>query len=124
MRISDWSSDVCSSDLVFVAATDTFARGFSQTFSDIARDYGIYVVASNNQARYRASSDPVDIATFRDPDLPNVDEVYVATDASVPNTAFLWGPHDVDATAPRGHKDSLSVNEKVPPNTHPKTLSG
>src|SRR3546814_2875056 len=75
MRISDWSSDVCSSDLVFVAATDTFARGFSQTFSDIARDYGIYVVASNNQARYRASSDPVDIATFRDPDLPNVDEV-------------------------------------------------
>src|SRR3546814_6490637 len=114
MRISDWSSDVCSSDLVFVAATDTFARGFSQTFSDIARDYGIYVVASNNQARYRASSDPVDIATFRDPDLPNVDEVYVATDARVPNTTFLWGPNDVDARAPRGETNLLSRNETVP----------
>src|SRR3546814_8703768 len=25
MRISDWSSDVCSSDLLFIAATATFA---------------------------------------------------------------------------------------------------
>jgi glycerophosphoryl diester phosphodiesterase len=54
---------------VFVAATDTFARAFSQTFSDIARDYGVWVVATNNQADYEASTDPADIALFADPDL-------------------------------------------------------
>lgn len=99
---------------VLLAATDTFARAFSQTFSDIARDYGVYVVASNNQARYAASRDPLDIAVFKDPDLAQVDEVYVATEARVTNTTFLWGPQDVDAAAPRGEKNLLFRNEKVP----------
>lgn len=99
---------------VFVGATDTFARAFVQTFSDIARDYGVYVVASNSMAPYRASTDPADIALFKDPDLPQVSEVYVATSARVTNSAFLWGPRDLHADAPAGEKNLLFRNEKVP----------
>jgi hypothetical protein len=99
---------------VLLAATDTFARAFSQTFSDIARDYGVYVVASNNQARYAASSDPADIAVFGDPDLDDLDEVYVATAAEVGNITFLWGPQDVHPDAARGETNLLFRNQKVP----------
>src|SRR5436305_2619792 len=38
---------------VFVAATDTFARGFMQTFSDLARRYGIYLLGPNDPAPFR-----------------------------------------------------------------------
>ncbi len=99
---------------VFVAATDTSARAFSQTFSDIARDYGVYVVASNNQPRYRASREPADIALFADPDLGAVDEVYVATTAVVTNQTVLWGPQDLYPDAPRGETNLLFRNDKVP----------
>ncbi len=109
---------------VFVAATDTFARAFSQTFSDIARDYGVYVVASNNMARYRASKNPADITLFKDPDLSSVDEVYVATSAHVANTTFLWGPSDLHPAAPRGETNLLFANEKVPLTDIEKTLIG
>jgi len=100
-----------------LAATDTYARAFSQTFSDVARDYGVYVVAANNQATYRASREPADIATFADPDLlaaGAVPEVYVATSGRVPNTTFLWGPADVHPDAPAGERNLLSRTEKVP----------
>ncbi len=99
---------------VFVGATDTFVRAFSTTFSDIARDYGVYVVAANNMPPYRASTDPVEMLLFADPDLPSVDEVYVATSQHVANVAFLWGPRDVHPGAPAGAKNLLFRNEKVP----------
>ena len=99
---------------VLLAATDTFARAFSQTFSDVARDYGIYVVAANNMAHYRASTDPADIALFADPEVPGATEAYVATSGHVANTAFVWGPKDVHPTAPRGERNLLYRNEKVP----------
>ena len=99
---------------VFLAATDTFARGYSQTFSDIARDYGVWVVASNNQARYRASTDPAEIALFGDPELQPLDEVYVAISPRVTNQTAIWAPYEVDATAPAGEKNLLFRNDKVP----------
>lgn len=99
---------------VFVAATDTFARAYSQTFSDIARDYGVWVVASNNMARYRASTDPAEIALFGDPELQPLAEVYVATSARVTNQTAIWGPYDVAQAAPRGEKNLLFRNDKVP----------
>jgi glycerophosphoryl diester phosphodiesterase len=99
---------------VLLAATDTFARAFSQTFSDIARDYGIYVVADNNQSVYRATTDPAEVATFADPELPGVTEAYVATDQRVANAAYVWGPTDVAPAAPRGERNLLHRNEKVP----------
>jgi hypothetical protein len=99
---------------VFVAATDTFARAYSQTFSDIARDYKVWVVASNNMARYRASRDPAEIALFGDPELQPLDEVYVATSARITNQTAIWAPYDVDPAAPAGEKNLLFRNDKVP----------
>lgn len=102
---------------VFLAATDTFARAFSQTFSDIARDYGVYVVASNNQGEFRESRDPSDIAALADPDLlaaGGVSSVYVATGPEVWNQALLWGPDDVAPSAPRPERNLLFRNKKVP----------
>lgn len=99
---------------VLLAATDTFARGFSQTFSDIARDYGIHVVAGNNQASFRATTDPAEIALFADPDLPAPAEAFVATSGRVPNVAYVWGPSDVDPGAPRPERNLLHRNDKVP----------
>ncbi len=99
---------------VLLAATDTFARAFSTTFSDLARDYGIFVVAGNNQARFRRTTDPVEVRLFADPDLPAPTEAYVATDGRVPNTAYVWGPRDVNPSAPPPERNLLHRNEKVP----------
>jgi hypothetical protein len=99
---------------VFVAATDTFVRAVMVTFSEIARDYGAYVVISNNQASYRETHDPVEVALFADPQVQPTDTAYVATSARVTNSTFLWGPEDVNPEAPDGSENLLFVNEKVP----------
>ena len=79
--------------------TDTFARGFMQTFSDMARRYGVYVLGSNSQAPFRESTDPADVDALADPDLPRPRSVFVATSDSVYNEAFMWAPHDVRGNA-------------------------
>jgi hypothetical protein len=99
---------------VFVAATDTFVRAFVQTFSGIARDYGVYVVASNSMPEYIVSKKPLDIALFGDPDLKGLSEVYIATSSRVTNSTFLWGPQDLYPQAPTGETNLLFRNEKVP----------
>ena len=99
----------------FIAPTDTFARGWMQVFSDMARRYGIYIVGSNNQAPFRESSDPSEIAAFADPDLPEPPRsVFVATDDSVYNEAFIWGPRDVREEGPWPLRNVVAQNKKVP----------
>jgi hypothetical protein len=98
----------------FVAATDTFVRGFMQTFSDLARRYGIYILGSNSQAPFRQSSDPTDVAALADPDYPPPPFVYVATDDHVYNDAFLWGPRDVRGDGPSPLRNLVASNLKVP----------
>jgi hypothetical protein len=98
----------------FVAATDTFARGWMQTFSDMARRYGVYILGSNNQAPFRESSDPADIAALADPDEPRPSSVYVATDTRVYNEVFMWGPEDVREGGPRPLRNVVASNRKVP----------
>ena len=99
---------------VFVAATDTFARGWMQTFSDIARRYDVYILGSNNQAVFRESSDPADIDAFADPDLPRPASVFVATGPEVYNEVFMWGPRDVNPAAPSVLRNVVARNKKVP----------
>jgi hypothetical protein len=99
---------------VLVAATDTLVRAFSTTFSDIARDYGVYVVAANTMAEYRESSNPLEIALFADPSLLPASTAYVAASDRVTNSTFLWGPDVVDPDAPDGATNLLFKNEKVP----------
>jgi len=99
---------------VFVATTDTFARGWMQTFSDIAKRYDVYILGSNNQALFRESRDPADIDTFADPDQPRPDSVFVATGPEVYNEVFMWGPRDVNRAAPRPLRNVVARNKKVP----------
>jgi hypothetical protein len=99
---------------VFVAATDTFARAFSITFSRLARRYGVYVVAANNQPRYRETHQADEVEEFGDPALVHRKAAFVATSPKVYNTTFLWGPRRVHRHAPRGERNLLFRNEKVP----------
>ena len=99
---------------VFVAATDTFARGWMQTFSDIARRYDVYILGSNNQAEFRESRDPADIDAFADPDLPRPESVSVATSPEVYNEVFMWGPEDVNLAAAPVLRNVVARNKKVP----------
>lgn len=98
--------------LVLASATDMFARGFMATMSDLAERYGVYVVASNNQAEFRATQDPMAVAALMDPDLADryatgeLETVYEAVDRDTPpesqgegragidvyNMAWMWAP--------------------------------
>lgn len=104
--------------LILAAATDNFVRGFMETNSDIAGDYGVYVVSSNNQAEFRETSDPATVAALADPDLAaeyatgSLTSVFEAVDVDpdpsdpssttgmgragidVYNQAFMWAPVD------------------------------
>ncbi|MET0813502.1 MAG: hypothetical protein ABWY03_10625, partial [Microbacterium sp.] len=97
--------------LVHLAGTDTAARAFSQTFSDIARDYGVWVVAGNYQTPYRETTDASEVAAYG---VPGSGIAFVATSPHVTNATFLWGPEDVDPGAPAGEKNLLLRNEKIP----------
>ncbi|HEV2074899.1 MAG TPA: glycerophosphodiester phosphodiesterase family protein, partial [Thermoleophilaceae bacterium] len=98
----------------FVAATDTFGRGWMQVFSDMARRYDVYILGSNNQPPFRESSDPTEIELFRDPDLPRPDSVFVATSDEVYNEVFMWGPRDVRLEGPQVLRNVVASNRKVP----------
>jgi glycerophosphoryl diester phosphodiesterase len=106
----------------FVAPTDTFARGWMQTFSDMARRYGIYIVGSNTQAPFRESRDPSEIDTFRDPDIADPASVFVATGPEVYNQVFMWGPHTVHKEGPLPLRNVVATNQKVPLTSFEETL--
>ncbi|MET0735308.1 MAG: hypothetical protein ABWY55_06665 [Microbacterium sp.] len=97
--------------IVHLAGTDTAARAFSQTFSDIARDYGVWVVAGNYQPTYRETSDDSEVRAFG---IPGSRVAYVATTPRVTNATFLWAPHEVDPGAPAGETNLVMRNEKIP----------
>jgi len=98
----------------FVAGTDTFARGWMQTFSSLAKRYGVYILGSNNQTRFRESVDPEEIAEFADPDVEDPTSAFVATGPQVYNEAFMWGPRNVTADGPRPLRNVVASNKKVP----------
>lgn len=98
----------------FVAGTDTFARGWMQLFSDMAKRYRVYILGSNNQAPFRESVDPAEIELFRDPDLPRPDSVYVATRPYAYNEVFMWGPRDVRREGPPMLRNVVAQNKKLP----------
>jgi glycerophosphoryl diester phosphodiesterase len=106
----------------FVAPTDTFARGWMQAFSDMARRYGIYIVGSNTQAPFRESRDPSEIQTFADPDVGDPKSAYVATGPNVYNEVFMWGPHTVSKEGPLPLRNVVASNQKVPLTSFEETL--
>ncbi|MFY9587531.1 MAG: hypothetical protein WAT66_08765 [Actinomycetota bacterium] len=105
--------------LILAGATDTFVRAFMQTFSDLARKYDVYIVASNNQPEFRevrvadepaaaALIDPDLLPRYLDgelstvyevvddagPGLPDADAGAGAAGMNVYNKAFMWSPYD------------------------------
>jgi hypothetical protein len=99
----------------FVAATDTFARGWMQVFSDMARRYGVYILGSNNQPPFRETTDPSEVALFADPGLTKRPRsAFVATGSEVYNEVFMWGPRDVRHEGPGPLRNVVAANRKVP----------
>jgi len=108
--------DTSAQRLILAAATDTFVRGFMQVNAEIARDYGVYVVSSNNQAEFRETGDPATVAALADPDLAAAyaagerTTVFEALDVpgegegragiDVYNQAWMWAPTDPPADHP------------------------
>jgi glycerophosphoryl diester phosphodiesterase len=106
----------------FIATTDTFARGWMQAFSDMARRYGVYILGSNNQPPFRESLDPTEIDAFRDPDLPRPGSVFVATSDRVYNEVFMWGPENVRTDGPPMLRNVVAQNRKLPLTAIEQTL--
>ncbi len=98
----------------FVAGTDTFGRGWMQTFSDMAKRYDVYILGSNNQAPFRESVDPAEVAKFADPDVPKAKTAFVATDDAAYNEVFMWAPEQVTDEGPRPLRNVVAQNKKVP----------
>jgi glycerophosphoryl diester phosphodiesterase len=102
-------------ETAFVTPTDTFARGWMQVFSDMARRYKLWILGSNTQAPFRESRDPAEIDLFADPDLPAEPEsVFVATEGNAYNEVFMWGPRDVRKEGPLPLRNVVAQNRKVP----------
>ncbi len=98
----------------FVGGTDTFARGWMQTFSLLAKRYGVYILGSSDQPPFRESVDPKEVAEFADPDVKHAKTAFVATSGNAYNEAFMWGPKDVADEGPRPLRNVVASNRKVP----------
>jgi hypothetical protein len=109
-RFPEWNA----TSGVWIAPTDTLARGWMQTFSSISKRYGVYMVGSNNQAPFRESRSAADIKAFADPAGKRPRSVYVATEAKAYNEVFMWGPRDVRRSGPAMLRNVVARNKKVP----------
>jgi hypothetical protein len=98
----------------FVAATDEFVRVFMTTMASEARRYGIYVVASNTQARFRVTRDPAAITALTDPGVRRPHSAYAPTSAVAYDQAFVWAPHTVHRGRPAPLANLIADNYKVP----------
>jgi hypothetical protein len=98
----------------FVAAGDEFVRVFMTTMATEARRYGIYVIASNTQPRFRVSRDPAAIAALADPGLRHPSFVYAPTSGVAYDQTFVWGPRVVHHGQPAPLANLLADNDKVP----------
>ncbi|MBV8955727.1 MAG: hypothetical protein JO179_16445 [Solirubrobacterales bacterium] len=100
---------------IFVAATDTTARGFLATFSALAKRYRLYMIGSGDLPAFVQSRTRADRDAFADPDLrPAPKSVYVATSPRVYNQVFMWGPRDVRRRGPDVLRNVVASNRKVP----------
>src|SRR5262245_55294216 len=81
---------------LFLAATDTFYRGFYETFRAVAVLYGVHVAASVNAAparRIEAADEPDLVALLRDPDeAATRTYAYEAVAPTPVNTLFVFAP--------------------------------
>src|SRR3546814_7032313 len=98
MRISDWSSDVCSSDLIFVdETTKVVYHGLTGSqgkfYGLLNRDYGTQVVAGTNPKKAGTDVDGI-------PVYANVAEAVEATGATA-SCIFIPAPGVKDRKSTR-----------------------
>lgn len=77
---------------LLLALTDVIWRPFYNTFSFLAKKYGVYALACTNVADIVESTAPQDISFFGDPDHPERTSVFLPEGDGVWNTCFLFGP--------------------------------
>ena len=77
---------------IFLGLTDTLWRAVDATFSGIAADYGVWVLTSANLAYVEERDDADSVEVWADPDLEEVDSVFVPVDEKVYNSAFIYDP--------------------------------
>ena len=87
---------------VFVAATDTFARGGCRSSRDMAHRYDVYMLGLQRSGALPRVRDPAEIDTFRDPDPPRP-------------TASSWRPAPRSTTRPSsGARDTCAGRGRGP----------
>ncbi len=77
---------------ILLAASDPIWRAFDQTFSTIAREHGVWVVASIDVGDVEVTTDPALVAALGDPERPEGSPVYEVPDATVYNQAIVYAP--------------------------------
>src|SRR3546814_12395109 len=98
MRISDWSSDVCSSDLLFVEQSAALIKVLKKkTAGDVADLMKLSdTLATLNVGRYAAWKQVFDQTNSRQAALAFNGDVYEGLDASILSDARLpWEPAHV-----------------------------
>src|SRR3546814_11538322 len=118
MRISDWSSDVCSSDLLLPAVVSAFDR--QHAYPDIA-DYELLLDRSAEAAWIATEGNAFNHATSRVPDVaaeaewqrasgrPIKDRVEISASGRVRQTAF-----QADTVVRRFRDGSTRIERTVP----------
>jgi hypothetical protein len=77
---------------MLLALTDSIWRPFHETFSGLARNYGIYVLATTIVPDATVSDDPSDVSLFGDPSHPERTYVYLPQSQYTYNQAVLYDP--------------------------------
>jgi hypothetical protein len=98
----------------FVAATDEFVRVFMSTMATVARRYGVYVIASNTEARFRVDRNAAVIHALADPGLSRPRFVYAPTTGVAYDQTFVWSPRRLHPHAPPPLANLMADNVKVP----------
>lgn len=84
--------DISVSRAFFLSMTDVAIHPFLDTFSSLAKEYNVYIIACTNAPKVKISNDPFDISSFGDPDYQEREFVYLPVESEVYNTAYLFAP--------------------------------
>ncbi len=95
----------------FVAATDEFVRVFMTTMANVARRYGVYVIASNTQARFKLTRNRAAVAALGS---AGSHAVYAPTTGVAYDQTFVWGPRDLARDTSPPLANLIADNYKVP----------
>src|SRR3546814_7056656 len=92
MRISDWSSDVCSSDLIALARAPDLVEAGAHRLVDLLRRVGFMVIAEPDMVRARELEVDVDVAAIEFALVGRSEERRVGKEC-VSTCRYRWSPY-------------------------------